>query len=458
MTGRYQTYPEYKESSVEWSDNIPKSWVEVPLKLLVSTRKGVAFKSADFCETGCKVVKASDIKNLTIENSIVYLPETFKNLYPKAVLNAGNIILSTVGSAAHVKNSAVGQLGRLPKKLAGSLLNQNTVIFEPNTGKISENYLFILLQMSAYRDHLDLHAHGTANQASLNISEMLSFYCVLPPFEEQQKIANFLDHETAKIDTLIAKQEKLIELLKEKCQAVISHAVTRGLNPDAPMKDSGVEWLGEVPEHWDVGRYKFCTKRIIVGIAEAATHAYADSGVPIVRSTNIKEEELETQNLLFLKPEFAEKNSSKYLFHNDVVTVRTGYPGISAVVPESLNKSHCFTNLVATPLELHHPKFLSEYLNSYIGKAYFDLFSWGSAQQNISVPILQNFPIAFPSADEELEIVEYLKTQRAKFKKLITKAKYSIELMKERKTALISAAVTGKMDVRNWQASEVIES
>jgi len=222
------------------------------------------------------------------------------------------------------------------------------------------------------------------------------------------------------------------------------------------MKDSGVEWLGDVPEHWEVGRYKFCTSRIVVGIAEAATHAYAETGVPILRSTNIKEEGLDISGMLFIKKEFAESNSSKYLYENDIITVRTGYPGTSAVIPEALDKSQCFTNLIATPKKSMLSIFLSEYLNSHTGKAYFDLLGWGSAQKNISVPILQNIPIAWPDKTEQARIVGYLQQQRERYTKLVSKGEKQVELLKERRTALISAAVTGKIDVRGWQAPDIL--
>ena len=270
-------------------------------------------------------------------------------------------------------------------------------------------------------------------------------------FDLSIKIANFLDHETAQIDTLIAKQEKLIELLKEKRQAVISHAVTKGLNINALMKDSGVEWLGQVPEHWTVSRYKYCTSRVVVGIAEAATHAYSEKGIPIIRATNIKEEGININDTLYLKESFANMNEGKYLYTNDIITVRTGYPGISAVIPETLDKSHCFTNLVSTPKSSHCPHFLNEYLNSRMGKAYFALFGWGSAQKNISVPILQEFPIAYPELAEQKKIVVAVQNEKNKFNLLISNVQNSIKLMQERRTALISAAVTGKIDVRNWQ-------
>ena len=217
------------------------------------------------------------------------------------------------------------------------------------------------------------------------------------------------------------------------------------------MKDSGVEWLGQVPEHWTVSRYKYCTSRVVVGIAEAATHAYSEKGIPIIRATNIKEEGININDTLYLKESFANMNEGKYLYTNDIITVRTGYPGISAVIPETLDKSHCFTNLVSTPKSSHCPHFLNEYLNSRMGKAYFALFGWGSAQKNISVPILQEFPIAYPELAEQKKIVVAVQNEKNKFNLLISNVQNSIKLMQERRTALISAAVTGKIDVRNWQ-------
>ncbi|WOG27148.1 restriction endonuclease subunit S [Endozoicomonas sp. 8E] len=207
-------------------------------------------------------------------------------------------------------------------------------------------------------------------------------------------------------------------------------------------KDSGVEWLGDVPAHWTVGRYKFCAQRIVVGIAEAATHAYADEGTPIIRSTNIREEGLDTNGLLYIKEEFAEQNESKYLYANDIITVRTGFPGISSVIPVELDRSQCFTNLVATPKQKFVPEFLAYFLNSHTGKSYFELLGWGSAQKNISVPILQNFPIAYPSYVEQKAILSFLGHETAKIDTLIEEQQSLIRLLKEKRQAVISHAVT----------------
>ncbi len=215
-----------KESGVEWLGEVPVDWSTTPLKLVVRTRKGVAFKSVDFCEVGIRVVKASDIKKKTIRATDVFLPERFEYEYPKALLNSSDIILSTVGSNPEVKNSAVGQIGMVPKELTGSLLNQNTVVFDPDETKLLREYLFYILQMEGYRDHLDLHAHGTANQSSLSISDMLNFSICFPPIEEQTEVCTYLRKQEQKLSDLELRSRDSETLLRERRTALISAAVT----------------------------------------------------------------------------------------------------------------------------------------------------------------------------------------------------------------------------------------
>jgi len=215
-----------KNSGVEWLGDVPEHWITVPLKLVVTTRKGIAFKSTDFRDAGVRVVKASDIKKKTIRKSNVFLPKSFLYDYPKALLKSGDIILSTVGSNPDVKNSAVGQIGMVPYELENTLLNQNTVIFDPDDKKILNEYLFYILQMEGYRDHLDLHAHGTANQSSLSIADMLNFNLSLPPIQEQREICNQLEEDKDKHLNLERNADYSDQLLKERRTALISAAVT----------------------------------------------------------------------------------------------------------------------------------------------------------------------------------------------------------------------------------------
>ncbi|GKR78676.1 restriction modification system DNA specificity domain-containing protein [Aeromonas caviae] len=227
-----------KDSGVEWLGQVPAHWNLSKLNYLVSTRKGVAFKADDFCDDGVSVVKASDIKGLTIRDSATCLPRAFISAYPKAVLNENDIILSTVGSTPDVKNSAVGQLGRVPPSLSGALLNQNTVVFDLRDSSCANEFLFLLLQTNGYRDHLDLHAHGTANQASLNVSDMLDFMIALPPIDEQLNLSESVKMDLRRLEALEKNCNALQLTLQERRTALISAAVTgkidlRGWTPPA---------------------------------------------------------------------------------------------------------------------------------------------------------------------------------------------------------------------------------
>ncbi len=215
-----------KDSGVEWLGEVPEHWVVSPLKLYIDTRKGVAFKSADFTDLGVRVVKASDIKEKTIRQSDVFLPVYFSETYPKAILSEGDIVISTVGSTPDVKNSAVGQIGMVPVELDGSLLNQNTVVFTPRNNILENLFLFYLIQTDVYRDHLDLNAHGTANQASLNVSDMLNFTFARPSFKEQSEISEHIIKVNNSFDALEKNCVTAIQLMQERRTALISAAVT----------------------------------------------------------------------------------------------------------------------------------------------------------------------------------------------------------------------------------------
>lgn len=418
-TKRYQAYPEYKDSGVEWLEEIPTHWKTCRLKHLASIKNGQDYK--------------------VVQSEVGY-----------PVMGSGGQFAFATEFMYDKPSVLLGRKGTIDKPLYVDepFWSVDTMYYtemQPDTDAKYLYYLATTIQFARYSTNTAL--------PSMTQEHLGNYIFAVPnQISERTQIASFLDHATAKIDTLINKQKQLIKLLKEKRQAVISHAVTKGLNADAPMKDSCVEWLGEVPEHWIVSRFKYCADRVIVGIAEAATHAYSETGTVLIRSTNIKEEGLTTHNLLYLKNNFAEQNESKYIQAGDIVTVRTGYPGISAVVPETLNRSHCFTNLISTPKNSFVGGYLSEYLNSDMGKSYFELNGWGSAQKNISVPILEEFPITYPDENEQKEIFEFVTHQRNKFNNLLEASELSVKLMQERRTALISAAVTGKIDVRNWQA------
>lgn len=215
-----------KDSGVEWLGEVPAHWEASRLNYHVTTRKGVAFKADDFSQEGIPVVKASDIKDKSIRGTSTCISEQFLAIHRKAILRAGDIVLSTVGSHPDVKASAVGQIAKVPSKFSGALLNQNTVIFDVADKQVVREYLFFVLQTSGYRDHLDINAHGTANQVSLNVADMLDFPFLLPPLKEQRLVASQIKAEIDKLKGLNEVVERTHSLLLERRSALISAAVT----------------------------------------------------------------------------------------------------------------------------------------------------------------------------------------------------------------------------------------
>lgn len=287
--------------------------------------------------------------------------------------------------------------------------------------------------------------------------QFLNFAFSLPTIKEQDWIVDFLDHETAKIDTLIAKQEKLIELLKEKRQAVISHAVTKGLNPNVPMKDSGVEWLGEVPEHWNMAP----VRRYLVEHRQGyyTTESYVDEGLKLLRITDLRDlGEINISNCPMVN-----ESDTTHLFKlqkGDVVFARTGGAGSFGVITEDYENLIYASYLIR--FRFMNKIFEPDYLRFLFQSDSFQLSVkqniHGGVNQNIHAEDIKNTVICAPSLSEQKEIIEYLENQCLLFENLIYKASYSVKLMQERRTALISAAVTGKIDVRNWQAPTLAEA
>jgi type I restriction enzyme S subunit len=271
-----------------------------------------------------------------------------------------------------------------------------------------------------------------------------------PPLPEQTQIAAFLDRETAKIDALVAEQRRLMALLKEKRQAVISHAVTRGLNTDAPMKPSGIEWLGNVPEHWEVQPIK---RIVSVPITDGPheTPNFIDEGVPFVSAEAVSSGSI---NFSKVRACISEEDNVRYSLKyapklHDIYMVKSGATtGITAIV-EDRTDFNIWSPLAAIRCnEGSVPHFVLNFMRSkHFQEAVTLNWSFGT-QQNIGMGVIENLSCTVPPVDEQHEIAQVLKTESTKFDILTTEAQRAIDLLQERRTALISAAVTGQIDVR----------
>lgn len=416
----YKAYPEYKDSGVEWLGEIPEHWVVCRLKNLATIKNGQDYKSVQV-EDGYPVMGSGG--QFTFASKFMY--------------DKPSVLL--------------GRKGTIDKPL---YINEpfwtvDTMYYTELSKGVDAKYLYHLaltIQFSRYSTNTAL--------PSMTQENLSNYKFTIPSVEsERRKITEFLDHETAKIDNLIEKQQQLIELLKEKCQAVISHAVTKGLNPDVPMKDSGVAWLGRIPESWDACLLKFKCNSITDG-----AHISPDTNGGLHLFISIKD--INDGKINFDDALLTTSQSYHYLiktgcmpFEGDILFSKDGTIGQTAITPSGIDFVVASSLIIIRPnLEKTLPKFLNLLLQSSFVKEQVESFVKGAALRRISIQNLEKIFGIFPPLKEQNEIADYINTQLVKFNDLENIAKKQIELLQERRTALISAAVTGKIDVRNWVA------
>jgi type I restriction enzyme S subunit len=441
---KYQKYAEYKDSGVEWLGEIPRHWDSKPLKYLCTYNDEV------LPETTAKdaEIQYIDIGSVSAVDGISKIETMiFKDAPSRArrIVRDGDVIVSTVRTYLE----AIAPINNPPENL---IVSTGFAVIRPNQ-YLYKSFASYCLRAKGFIKEVVARSVGVSYPA-INSSDLVNITIPSIEYAEQVKIANFLDHETAKIDTLIAKQEKLIELLKEKRQAVISHAVTKGLNPDVTMKDSGVEWLGQVPEHWKVIKFGMTNRKAVLGGNYLS--GGDEDGIPVIKMGNLgrgrinlsKVERLNV-NDEFEEEHFLEKGDFLFNTRNSLDLV-----GKVSIWREELDKALYNSNILR--ISFYENLFSSEYVNylfnSDLGLSQLGLIAKGTTSvAAIYYKDLRGLIFAYPPIEEQKQIVKILDETCIDLDKLIRKATLAIELIQERRTALISSAVTGKIDVRNWQ-------
>lgn len=439
---KYQKYAEYKDSGVDALGRIPKEWSVMRGKFLFSE---INERSENGDETLLSVSEYYGVKprgeNIS-EGEYLSRAESLEG-YKKCYVNdlVMNIMLAWKRGLGISKYNGI--------------VSPAYSVFRFNN-KVSPDFMHYLLRTEEYIKYFKTRSTGIIDsRLRLYPDSFGDIFILLPSIDDQIQITNFLDHETAKIDSLIEKQQKLIELLKEKRQAVISHAVTKGLNPDVQMKDSGVEWLAEVPEHWaipQIGYHAEVTK--LTGFEYTNLWVPNDDGEIIaLRGFNIQERYLDLNKTERISEKLSYKLIRSKLYKNDLVLPCTGTLGNAALIDKD-NTYHINQNIakVTYDKKLFFPEFCLYWMTSLPFRQMIDFNNTSGMQPVLLIGDIRKLPIVLPPLSEQVEVVSYLNIKTQKFDSLIKKAESAISLMQERRTALISAAVTGKIDVRNWQA------
>jgi type I restriction enzyme, S subunit len=429
----FPRYPAYKPSGVEWLGEVPEHWQVKPLKTITSINDEVLPESLspDY------EIEYVDIGSVSLANGIEKteaMPFGDAPSRARRIPRDGDVLVSTIRT--YLK--AVAPVVNPPSNLVAST---GFAVVRPRH-ELEPEFLKYALQEEHFIQQLISRSTGVSYPA-INASDVAKISLNLPCSSEQLAIAAFLSHETAKIDDLIAEQQRLIELLQEKRQAVISHAVTKGLNPDAPMKDSGVEWLGEVPVHWVVCNFQRFVQ-IAEGQVDPRQNPYAD--MPLIAPNHIQ---AGTGQLLGLETAAEQgAESGKYICNEGDVIYSKIRPSLrkACIAPCA-----CLTSADMYPLRAHgrlSNEFLFRFLLSEQFSALAIVESERVAMPKINRDSLKSVALAIPPKLEQEDICLSIRVHSRTFDALIAEGQEAIVLLSERRSALISAAVTGQIDVR----------
>ncbi len=439
-------YDSYKDSGIEWIGEIPLGWELMTVRRITQDHKQGYYSPEGYKEDGHKLVRITDLDaNGNIDTSTSpFVSPTEKELEVFEI-KKGDILFPRTGSVG-----LVGVAKNDMKAVFASYLIRFR--FSDKTENSFMRYYFI---SEAFLNGLFSDLHGGVNQ-NIHAENIKDQWISLPSLLEQTTIATYLDQKTTQIDDLIAKKERLIQLLEEESTAIINQAVTKGLpaeerlkvglDPTVPMKESGIEWLGEIPAHWEVTSLK---RLIEVKDGTHDTPNYVEEGIPFITTKDIIKKEISFSQCKFITYEDYEKiNKRSDVCIGDIIMPMIGSIGSPIIVntdtPFSIKNLALIKNNSNCDI-----RFIRYYLDSELTMFQFELNASGGVQNFVSLGSLRNLKIPKLTKEEQIKIADFLDFKENQFEECINKINNEIKLLKEYKTALISEVVTGKVDVRN---------
>lgn len=434
----YKAYPAYKDSGVEWLGAIPEEWEPKRLRFVGSYQNSNVDKKSYEDQKTVRLCNYTDVYyNEKITNKLEFMESTASdNEIDAMTLKHGDIIITKDSENPHDIGIPAIVSEDLDNVVCGYHL---TVIRTPDFA--TANYLFRAIQGDISKAQFYVESPGVT-RFGLNQDTIGSLWVALPPIELRSIIAAFLDKQTGLIDEMIEKKSRFIELLKEKRQALITHAVTKGINPDVKMKDSGVEWLGKIPEHWSILPFLAVAKE-----RKVKNKGMIENNLLSLSYGNIISKDINTT--FGLLPESFE--TYQLIFKDDIVFRLTDLQNDK----KSLRSAICKEDGIITSAYLavsNTDNMHADYFN-YLMRAYDVMKVFyamgGGMRQSLKYEDMKRLPVVLPNDfDEQKKIAEFIDNETTLIDSLISKTEESINLLKEKRSALITAAVTGKIDVR----------
>lgn len=439
---RYSKYPRYEPSSVEWLGELPHGWSEKRLKFLGDTILGLTYSPEEITDeaSGTLVLRANNIQDRRlVADDPVYVcadaPEKLK-------LRSGDILICSRNGSRRL----IGKCGRVTTEFVGCYFGAFNTIFRTQ----ASDYLFYVLNSSLFEFQSGSYLTSTINQ--LTVAALNSFVVPVPSPEEQKKIADFLDWKTGQIDALIAKKQALIEKLKEKRLAVITQAVTKGLDPSVPMQDSGISWLGKVPASWSVKRLRYCAGAVTSG-SRGWAEFFSESGALFLRITNLDRESisLKLDDLQRVEPPDGAEGARTLTKAGDLLISITADLGSVAVIPADFESAYISQHLSLVRLDSDDidPNWIAYSILSLAGEYQLNTAGYGGTKIQLSLSDIKDITFCHPTTlDEQRTVLHAVKNETERINKLIELAEEAIARLTEYRTALITAATTGQIDVR----------
>ncbi|HMM81143.1 MAG TPA: restriction endonuclease subunit S [Pyrinomonadaceae bacterium] len=440
-------YPKYKPSGVEWLGDVPEHWSGKPLKEVATHNDDVLDERTDpdYELLYVDISSVDGLDGIRIKEAM-----TFANAPSRARrrVQSGDVIVSTVRTYLR----AIAQVRHAEPNL---VVSTGFAVVRPRACLFSD-FLGYLIPASFFIEMVIARSTGVSYPA-INAADLVGIKVPVPPLAEQTQIAAFLDRETGKIDELVAEQRRLIELLKEKRQAVISHAVTRGLNPNAPTKHTGIQWLGNIPEHWEVGAIKYFVLQkngaIKTGpFGSQLTSAEMQSGsIKVYNQRSVIDCDFESGDNFITDAKFADLAGFE-AFPGDLLVTTRGTIGRAEILPDNAERGilhPCLLRLQPDNSRINTVFIKTLIQDSNLMRTQLSYLSNATTIDVIYSNTIASVIVPVPPIEEQGEILKFLDAETAKLDALTAEAERAIELLQERRTALISSAVTGKIDVRN---------
>ncbi len=442
---RWKRYPRYKDSGVEWIGEIPEEWKNVRLKHLTKkigsgiTPRGGA---ESYLVSGIPLIRSQNVQfeGLSREG-LAYISDeqNEKMINSKALPN--DVLLNITGAS-------IGRTCMVPQNMEQSNVNQHVCIIRPKKSSLSQ---FIWRFLSSHVGQIQVfEGEDGISREGLNFERIKNFVITLPPDEDIERIVAYLDRDSTAIISLISKKQRLIGLLKEKRAVIISRAVTKGLDPNAPMKDSGIEWIGEIPEGWGVAKLKRAVNHVGRGISPN----YAEkSSIAVINQACIYWEGISEDDLKYHEETDISELRKGLLKKGDLLLNSTGTGTLGRALLFNLDRmciADSHVTIVRCDRKLLIPSFLRLLVETplYQGKILNELVAGSTNQIELSREKLRDLIVVLPPIEEQERVVAYVTERNYKIDSFISKIEKSIELLKEYRSALITAAVTGKIDVR----------